>query len=205
MLLVMSGNVLDPRQQQYLDWLCTAPSERVPTSKKKYADLYAVSLNTLHRWEKMESFRGKWQLQVEEIQGSPERTQSLLDTLYRNALAGDTKSASLWLQTTNRLKPSELVIKTVLSELTNEELDAAIKAAGQAEKDARRLEGGAKWLSDLLGDEPVPPVEREDVPSPAPAADVVDVPPDRAVSEEEAVRRARLHKPLAEWAAFLDG
>ena len=84
---------LTAQQQEYLDWLCTAPSERMPPSKHKMATHLGVNETTLRRWEKKEVFRKQWQTAVDEVQGSPERTQRLLDTLYSKALDGDTKSA----------------------------------------------------------------------------------------------------------------
>ena len=83
-------------QQLYLDWLCTAPSERVPASKNKYSIEHAVDISTMRRWEKKDIFRSQWKTQVDDIQGSPERTQKLLDNLYNKALEGDTKSAELY-------------------------------------------------------------------------------------------------------------
>ena len=72
--------LLTSDQQRYMDWLCTAPSERVPSSKKQYAILATVDVTTLRRWEKKPAFRQEWQTRVDDLQGSPERTQALLDT-----------------------------------------------------------------------------------------------------------------------------
>ncbi len=74
--------VLTQPQQEYLDWLCTAPSERVPPSKKQMAVHLGVDITTLRRWEKKPNFRQQWQDKVDDIQGSPERTQAVLDMLY---------------------------------------------------------------------------------------------------------------------------
>lgn len=126
-------------QEKYLDWLCTAPSERVPASKNKYSIENAVDISTMRRWEKKDIFRDRWKTQVDDIQGSPERTQKLLDNLYNKALEGDTKSAELYLKATNRMAPPSVTIssnkKTV--DLTDAELDSLIATIAEREKAGR--------------------------------------------------------------------
>ena len=130
---------LSAPQQRYLDWLCTAPSERVPASKAKYAIEHVVDISTLRRWEKKEVFRSQWKQQVDEVQGSPERTQRLLDNLYNKALEGDTKSAELYLKATNRMAPPSVPISSnkKATELTDAELDSLIAAVAEREKASR--------------------------------------------------------------------
>jgi DNA-binding transcriptional MerR regulator len=130
---------LTAQQQEYLDWLCTAPSERVPPSKHKMATHLGVNETTLRRWEKKEVFRKQWQTAVDAVQGSPERTQTLLDTLYAKALDGDTKSAQLYLQATNRMAPPTVTVQSSkkAAELTDEELDSLIAAVAEREKSSR--------------------------------------------------------------------
>jgi hypothetical protein len=130
---------LSAPQQRYLDWLCTAPSERVPASKAKYAVEHVVDISTLRRWEKKEVFRSQWKQQVDEVQGSPERTQRLLDNLYNKALEGDTKSAELYLKATNRMAPPSVTISSnkKATELTDAELDSLIAAMAEREKASR--------------------------------------------------------------------
>lgn len=126
-------------QEKYLDWLCTAPSERVPVSKNKYSLENTVDISTMRRWEKKDIFRSRWKTQVDDIQGSPERTQKLLDNLYNKALEGDTKSAELYLKATNRMAPPSVTIssnkKTV--DLTDAELDSLIATIAEREKAGR--------------------------------------------------------------------
>ena len=130
---------LTQQQQVYVEWLCTAPSERVPATKKAMALELGVDITTLRRWEKKEVFRNAWKDQVDEVQGSPERTQRLLDTLYSKALDGDTKSAQLYLQATNRMVPPSVTISSnkKATELTDAELDSLIAAMAELEKASR--------------------------------------------------------------------
>jgi len=137
--MALEENILDSRQEEYLNWLCTAPSERQPASKEAYAASLGVNVTTLRRWEKKEVFRKKWQAKVDEVQGSPERSQRLLDTLYAKALEGDIKAAQLYLQATNRMAPPTVNVKTdkVTAELSDTELDELITAMAQRERDTR--------------------------------------------------------------------
>ena len=130
---------LTPQQQQYLDWLCTAPSERQPPSKHKMALHLGVNETTLRRWEKKDVFLTQWKAAVDEVQGSPERTARLLDTLYAKALDGDTKSAQLYLQATNRMAPPTVTVQSSkkAAELSDEELDQLIAAVAEREKAQR--------------------------------------------------------------------
>lgn len=121
-------NVLDPRQEKYLQWLCLPQPMREPSSKEKYAKENSVDVTTLRRWEKKPAFKAEWEKRVNDLQESPERTQRLLDSLYEAALGGDNKAAQLYLQATNRFAPTQIKVehKQTLAELTDEELDALI-------------------------------------------------------------------------------
>ena len=128
-------------QQNYLDWLCTAPSERMPASKAKYAIEHQVDETTLRRWQKKEIFVNEWKKRVDDIQGSPERTQKLRDTLYNKALEGDTKSAQLYLQATNRMLPPTVTVNSNkrATELSDIELDELIGQIAAHEKSRRNF------------------------------------------------------------------
>jgi hypothetical protein len=98
-----------------------------------------VDITTLRRWEKRPAFKDVWSKQVDEVQGSPERTQRLLDTLYAKAVDGDVKSAQLYLQATNRMAPPTVEVKTEkrVAELSDRDLDELIAAMAVRERDTR--------------------------------------------------------------------
>lgn len=131
--------ILSQKQTEYLDWLCTAPSERNPSTKQSFATAIGVDVKTLRRWQAKPVFRDEWEKRVNQIQGSPERTQRLLDTLYAKALDGDTKSAQLYLQATNRMAPPTVEIKSdrAAAQLSDAELDELIAAMAAREKQSR--------------------------------------------------------------------
>ena len=133
-------NILDPRQEKYLNWLMQPVGYRVPTSQEKYALEEGVDETTLRRWKKKPAFKLEWERRVGELQQSPERTQKILDTLYERALAGDNNSAKLYLQATNRLAPTQVHVEhsTKPSEISDADLDALIAAAAQSDVESRR-------------------------------------------------------------------
>lgn len=137
--MALEENILEPRQENYINWLCTPPQEREPASKEAYASMIGVNVSTLRRWEKKDVFRKAWQSKVDDVQGSPERSQRLLDTLYEKALSGDIKAAQLYLQATNRMAPPSVTLKSerATTELSDSELDELIGLLAQRERDSR--------------------------------------------------------------------
>lgn len=131
--------LLDARQLQYLEWLVTPGPERVPRTQAEFARQIGVDPTTLRRWEKKQVFKKEWDNRVNEIQGSPERTQKLLDSLYAKALGGDNRAAQLYLQATNRLVVAPPAPQsTSASELSDEELDKLLASLAEREQ-AKRL------------------------------------------------------------------
>ena len=82
---------------------------------------------------------------MEDLQGSPERTQKLMDTIYQRALGGDNKAAQLYLQATNKLAPQQVNITHTqpLNEISDKDLEELIASVAGAEQIAR-LESGGK-------------------------------------------------------------
>lgn len=135
----MENNALEAKHEKYLNWLLMPAPHRVPASKEAYAKAEGVDVTTLRRWEKKASFKQEWQKRVEELQGSPERTQKLLDTIYARALGGDNKAAHLYLQATNRLAPAQVQITHTqsLAEISDADLEELIASAARTEQEAR--------------------------------------------------------------------
>lgn len=135
----MNDNILDERQETYLNWLLMPQGYRQPSSKTAYAKAHGIDETTLRRWEKKPHFKAEWQKRVEDLQGSPERTQKLLDEIYQRALGGDNKAAQLYLQATNRLAPTQVQIQHTqsLAEISDKDLEELIASVATQEKTAR--------------------------------------------------------------------
>jgi hypothetical protein len=135
---------LDTRQEKYLEWLLTPAPFRMPKTKNEFAEQNGLDSSTLRRWDKKPAFRSEWERRVAELQGSPERTQRLLDALYEAGLGGDNKAAQLYLQATNRLAPTQINVNhsQSVSELSDAELDALIAEEARILKAERLRELG---------------------------------------------------------------
>lgn len=133
-------DILDERQEKYLNWLLVPAPHRNPKSQEAYAKAEGIDVTTLRRWQKKPHFKAEWQKRVDELQGSPERTQKLLDEIYQRALGGDNKAAQLYLQATNRLAPQQVNITHTqsLAEISDKDLEDLIASVASAEKVARR-------------------------------------------------------------------
>lgn len=136
------AELLDERQEKYLNWLLVPAPMRQPRTQEQYAAMNDIDTTTLRRWQKKPHFKQEWQKRVEELQGSPERTQKLLDTIYERALGGDNKAAQLYLQATNRLAPTQITVEhtSKASEISDEELDQLIASVAAAERASRHKE-----------------------------------------------------------------
>lgn len=132
-------SILEPKQEQYLNWLVVPAPYREPRTEEAMAELLGVNDSTLRRWKKKPVFAAEWKKRVEELQGSPERTQKLMDNLYDRALNGDNKAAQLYLQATGRMAPTQVNVEhsTKVSEISDEELDALIASVAAGEKALR--------------------------------------------------------------------
>ena len=132
-------SILDTKQEQYLNWLLVPAPYRDPKTEEAMARTLEVNESTLRRWKKKPAFAAEWKRRVEELQGSPERTQKLLDTIYDRALNGDNKAAQLYLQATGRMAPTQVNVEhsTKVSEISDEDLDALIASVAAGEKAAR--------------------------------------------------------------------
>jgi len=135
----MESNTLDERQEKYLNWLLVPAPMRNPNTQEAYASQEGMDTSTLRRWQKKPHFKQEWARRVEELQGSPERTQKLLDEIYTRALGGDNKAAQLYLQATNRLAPTTVNVNHTqsLAEISDKDLEELISNVAKTEKQAR--------------------------------------------------------------------
>lgn len=142
--------ILDARQEKYLNWLLTPAHERQPASQTIFCKENNVDPTTVRRWQNKPYFRKEWERRVDELQGSPERTQRILDSLYNKALDGDVRAANLYLQATQRLVPAsrqQITTSKPMKELSDEELDVLIGQMADREKRSRTTNAELKIIS----------------------------------------------------------
>lgn len=124
-----------------MEWLLTPIADRVPSTRLKLCEELGINDATGRRWAAKPAFKKEHARRVQELQGSPERTQALLDALYDKALGGDVRAANLYLQATHRLTPPPTVEETTakaMSDLNDEELDELISQAAKREQQRRQ-------------------------------------------------------------------
>ena len=121
---------LTETQEQYLEWLLQPTDSRNPKTKKEWSEQHDVHYNTVGQWEKNKNFQERWNLGVKGLTQSSERAQALLDALFIKGIAGDTKSAELYLKATGQMPNAAQQIniksETSVKELTDEELQSMI-------------------------------------------------------------------------------
>ena len=133
---------LTEAQEAYLEWLLQPADSRTPKTKKDWAELHDVHQNTLGQWEKNKVFQERHMLAVKGMAQSPERAQALLDALYLKGIAGDTKSAELYLKATGQMQQTQTVnINTSsVKELSDDELHAMILEITQKKQPSFNIE-----------------------------------------------------------------
>ena len=57
----MSENIIDERQEKYLNWLLVPAPMRVPSTTEAYAKENGMDTSTLRRWMKKPVFKNEWQ------------------------------------------------------------------------------------------------------------------------------------------------
>lgn len=133
---------LTPRQRDYLEWLLLPDELKIPNTQTEWGKLHGISPNTLTNWKKIPEFDREYKDGIQGLAKSPERTKKLLDVLYARGVAGDIKSAQLYLQATDQMPKANqnITIKTEnAKELTDSELEALIGQYASAEKKNREL------------------------------------------------------------------
>lgn len=125
---VKDGELIMPdRQQQFLQWLLTMPEDREPRTLKAYAEQNKVHVQTLYTWKKDPSFRERWDKALAELNISPDRTQDVINALFKNAKAGDTKAAELYLRMVDKISPPKIVFEEKgVQQMTDDELAQAL-------------------------------------------------------------------------------
>lgn len=128
--------LLTQEQEEYLAWLLTPELQRVPATKKAWAEAHGMHQNSPLNWEKKKAFVERWRLGIEGLNQSPERTQRLLDALYDQGLGGDVRSAELYLKATGNMPNQTLNVKseTSVKDLSDEDLERMILELGRKHK-----------------------------------------------------------------------
>jgi hypothetical protein len=132
----------DWRRQHFLDWLCTAPERRDPSTMKALAEKLAIDYRTLYRWKGDVSFLAEWETQYRKVVGSPEKAQEVIERLHETAVdrtdPRQVPAAKAYLEAIDAIKPRKVditVTKGTAKDLPDDQLYAIL--AERAEQELR--------------------------------------------------------------------
>ncbi len=97
------------RKEDYIEWLLTPKEERIPSTKKEFADVVGVSVQTLRNYARDPKVQATL-IQRGRAINKVERAQDVLDSLYRMATgdapggtpAAAVSAAKVWLDWTEQ-------------------------------------------------------------------------------------------------------
>jgi hypothetical protein len=132
----------EAKQARFIRWLCTPKREREPQQQNELAKLLRVSSRTLVAWKNDPEFVKAWEAHYLATVGSPERKQTLMDTLYKTGSDADdprhVTAASKYLELADGLRPTqiEVTVKRPAEDLSDDQL--AFIANHYAEQEQQR-------------------------------------------------------------------
>ena len=119
----------DWRRQHFLDWLCTIPEDRDPSSMMALAQKLSLNINTLKKWKQDATFLADWEVQYRQTVGSPEKAQRVIERLYETAEdrtdPRQVQAAKAYLEAIDAIKPKKMdvtVTRGHAKDLSDEQL-----------------------------------------------------------------------------------
>jgi transcriptional regulator with XRE-family HTH domain len=137
-------NFNDFRVERFMEWLLTAPADRVPGVQRDLADELGIDRNLLSQWKNDPDFLAEWERRYRKTVGSPEKAQAVLTELFNTATdrtdPRQVPAARAYLEAIDVMKPRRLdvtVTKGAAKDLTDDELMAMLAERAEAELAAR--------------------------------------------------------------------
>lgn len=138
------------KKARFIEWLCTPRRDRDPSTQEELARRMRVSANTLSKWKQDKAFLEAWELHYLQSVGSPERKQTLMDTLFKTGSDADdprhVQAAAKYMELADGLRPQQIEVTVrPARELTDDQIEEIVvkHAAKEAEERKLRLvEGG---------------------------------------------------------------
>lgn len=136
----------DWRRQRFLDWLCTVPEERVPSTQVDLARELHADPKTLTALRRDPDFLRDWEMQYRRTIGSPEKQHKVMDALFKTATDRTdprlVPAARAYLEAVDAIKPKKVEVSLNTKppkELTQEELDELLATKAQKEIEERSV------------------------------------------------------------------
>lgn len=135
------------KQQRVIEWLCTPKREREPSRQEELARRLRISHKKLIAWKEDPEFIKAWEAHYLATIGSPERKQTLMDTLFRTGSDADdprhVQAATKYMEIAEGLRPGQAtttIIVRPVAEWTDDQLDAAIARHAENERHLRLVQ-----------------------------------------------------------------
>jgi len=100
---------MPPKWVGLLDWLLQGP-DREPKHQYEWAAENGIHEDSVRRIKRDVRFAREWDRRAAELNIHPERTQSVIDALHAQAVAGSVNAASLYLQYIEKFTPRRSVV-----------------------------------------------------------------------------------------------
>ncbi len=128
----------NPKMELLIDFLVDPiPSASTPT-QKAWAEQNGVAPQTAANWKGEPEFRAAWEKRLAQLNVSPDRTQAVVNAMFKRAEGGDTTAAKLYLEYVRQFqRPPEVDATVAAAELDDDELELLIAEAARAEVERR--------------------------------------------------------------------
>ena len=136
----------DDKRQRLIEWLCTPKRERDPATQEQLSKRLRISANTIARWKKEPAFLAAWEAYYLQTVGSPERKQTLMDTLFRTGSDADdprhVTAAKTYMEIAEGLRPQqiEVTVKRPIQDWPDEMIDAVLARHAENERHLRLVQ-----------------------------------------------------------------
>lgn len=135
------------QKQRVIEWLCTPKRERDPATQQQLARRLRIAGGKIAEWKQDIDFVKAWEAHYLSTIGSPERKQTLMDTLFKTGSDPDdprhVQAAAKYMDIAEGLRPQEIhvTVDRPVSEWSDEQLDAAIALHAERERHLRLVSG----------------------------------------------------------------
>ena len=138
--------ITDFRKQAFLDWLCTPPKEREPSTMEQLSEQLSVTRRTLTNWKDDKEFLEEWEKRYLKTIGDPSRKSEIMQTLLRTATDADdpkhVQAAKAYFEIEGSIKPAKMDVQVTqrpAKELSNDELAELAAMHARAEMSQREV------------------------------------------------------------------
>lgn len=119
---------LTSNQLAFLEWMVDPSPKSVKGSQAQWCRDHGLDESNPRIWKRQPKFQEALRARLDELNVSPDRIQEVVDAMFKQATEGNTKAAELYLRFVERLQPPRVVVEKSASDLSDEELVAALES-----------------------------------------------------------------------------